>query len=223
MIRIIKKVIRILLPNSVKKRLKAIYFNHQIRRAPLNHRNALIRIRKKEKIKVVFILIHEAAWKCEELYQMMVEDSRFEPIVVICPYIAYGEETMLREMRWAYKTFKNKRYNVVKTLNEKSGEWLNVKKEIQPDIVFFTNPWGLTRADYLIQNYKKILTCYIPYGFKVSHLHEAHYNLAMQNLVWKFFIETEIHKKLSRQYSRNKSVNTLITGYPGMDVFFKKE
>jgi CDP-glycerol glycerophosphotransferase (TagB/SpsB family) len=44
----------------------------------------------------------------------------------------------------------------------------------------------------------------------------------MQNFTWRFFLETEIHQKLSRIHARNKGINTIVTGYPGMDIFLQK-
>jgi hypothetical protein len=146
----------------------------------------------------------------------MLKDNRFEPVIIICPFLT-DNETMNRHMKQAYKYFKKNNYNVVKTLDEKSGKWLNVKKQIKPDVVFFSNPWNMTRRDYLIQNYSKKLTCYVPYTFVISYLFEGYFNQPIHNLVWKFFMETGIHKDLSLRYSRNKSINTVVTGYPGMD------
>ncbi|MGC9375920.1 MAG: hypothetical protein ACP5DQ_12890, partial [Bacteroidales bacterium] len=222
-----KRIIRIFLPNPIKKWLKQLYnrlrFELQLKRAPANHRRALKKIRKKRNLTIAFFLIHESVWKYAELYRLFAADKKFDPVVIICPYIGYGDEVMMREMNQAYDSLNKKGYNVIKTLNEKTGVWLDVKKEINPDVVFFTNPWNLTRREYLVQYFNHTLTCYVPYGFKNSYLYQAHFNKPMQNLVWKFFLETEIHKKLSIKYSRNKSINTVVTGYPGMDRFLKKD
>ena len=223
MTKIFKKILHKILPAKIDERIMNILFNARLKKTKIYHKRALMKIRRKEKITVVFLLIHESVWKYEELYKLMEKDIRFNPVVVVCPYIMYGNDTMLRDMRQAYNSFKKRNYNVIKSLNEKTGEWLDVKKDLNPDIVFFTNPWGLTRAEYLLQNFGEILTCYVPYGFKISYLYESHFNKGMQNFVWKFFLETEIHKKLSIKYSRNKSANTIVTGYPGMDSFLKKD
>ena len=223
MTKIFKKILHKILPAKIDEQIMNILFNARLKKTTIYHKRALLKIRKKEKITVVFLLIHESVWKYEELYKLMEKDIRFNPVVVVCPYIMYGNDTMLRDMRQAYNSFKKRNYNVIKSLNEKTGEWLDVKKDLKPDIVFFTNPWGLTRAEYLLQNFGEILTCYVPYGFKNSYLYESHFNKGMQNFVWKFFLETKIHKKLSIKYSRNKSANTIVTGYPGMDNFLKKD
>jgi len=219
----LKKSVRKWIPPMIKKKIHNLTFQYYLKRQPVLHSKALKRVRDKKVIKVVFFLIHESVWKHDGIYKMMEKNERFHPIIIVCPYITYGSTNMHREMIKTFNSFKNKRYNVIKTFNESTGKWLDVKKEINPDIVFFTNPWDLTRPEYLIQNFKKTLTCYIPYGFKNSYLYQEHFNQPMHNLVWKFFLETDIHKKLSLKYSQNKSINTLVTGYPGMDKLLQKD
>lgn len=226
----LKKILKNSLSESVKDKLKIISriinpigFKIKIKQVQWNQRKALQGIKSKDKIKVVFFLIHDADWKYEGVYRLMEKDNRFEPLVIVCPFISYGEDFMLRVMNQAYETFKKNGYQVIKSQNEKSGEWLNVKDVIQPDIVCFTSPWNLTRPEYLISNFLDILSCYVPYGYETSHLYDAYYNRPMQNLVWKFFLENEVHKSLSLQYSSNRAKNTVVTGYPGMDKFLLRD
>ena len=215
-------VLRKIVPETIKKRLRLIYTNIQVRKLQVYQNQTINRIRKKNKIEVVFIIYLEAEWKYEELYQIMIKDSRFEPVIVICPYISFGEETMFREMGRAYEYFKKGLYNVVKAFDENNNKWLDINKELKPDVVFFSDPWGISRPEYLITNFKKVLTCYVPYTFVISYLNEAYFNHTMHNLVWKFFLETKIHKKISKQYSNINGKNTIVTGYPGLDILMKK-
>ena len=220
----IAELIKKILPEFFYNRFVIIYrffsvwvFKIKLKKIQINHQKALIKVRKKDKIKVVFFLIHESVWKYEGLYKLMEQDERFAPLVIICPDILYGEDLMLKEMNLAYGSFQDNGYKVIKTLDDKTGEWLDVKNEIKPDLVFFTNPWNLTKKQYRISNYLDTLTSYVPYGFKNSYLYQVHFNQLMQNFVWTFFLETIIHQKLSRKYARNKGVNTYVSGYPGMD------
>lgn len=220
--KILKKALSESLWNKLKKAKRffsTLSYRVKIRLVERNHNIALRKIKGKEKIKVAFFLIHHADWKYEGVYKLMCNDIRFEPVVFICPYTSHGEENMMMVMDRAYKTFEKEGYHVVKTYNEQTNVWLDIKNEVKPDVVCFTSPWDLTRSEYLIKNFLDTLTCYVPYGFKISHLYEAHFNRPMQNFVWKFFLETPIHKKLSLKYSTNNSRNTVITGYPGMDRF----
>ena len=223
MLSLFKNLLKKLLPESFWKNLKSIGFMIRFKRVQLKHQKALERVRGKERITVVFFLIHESVWKYESVYRLMANDSQFNPIIVVCPYTIYGNDVMLKEMNHAYETFKKQGYHVIKSFNEETSSWINVKKEIRPDIVCFTNPWKLTRKEYMIDNFPDTLTCYVPYGFKNSYLYQSHFNMPMQNSAWKFFLETDIHQKLSRQYSNIKGANTIVTGFPGLDKFLHKD
>lgn len=203
---------------------KKFFFKIKLRKIQNNQRKALELVKGKKKIKVAFFLIHESVWKYEGLYKLMNQDERFEPIVIVCPYIVYGEENMLRDMNQAYEGFKTKDYNVKKTLDDKTREWLDVKKEIKPDIVFFTNPWGLTKPEYLINNFLDSLTCYVPYFYHVTKHLKENYGGITQNFAWRVFYETETHFEYAKKYSNNNAKNVVITGYPGIDnlIFNKK-
>ncbi|SHF43342.1 CDP-Glycerol:Poly(glycerophosphate) glycerophosphotransferase [Mariniphaga anaerophila] len=218
----IKKLSSLIVVRQIIYWLRELRFRVQIKLAPRNHRKAIKTIRKKEKIKIAFFILKSSVWKFEVLYRLLKNDTRFEPIIVICPYNSYGHRTMLRHMKQAYSYFKNNGYNVVKTLDEESGRWLDVKKEINPDIVFFSVHWDLTRKEYQIQNFNKILTCYSTYTFVISHLYEGYFNGKMQNLVWKFFLETNLHQQLAKKHARNRGINTYVSGYPGMDELMQK-
>lgn len=213
----IKKIGHKILPDSIDKFLKEVYFSYKLKRIYTLQKNAKSKIREKKNIKIAFFIFKESVWKFDQLYHLLQKDNRFEPIVVICPYNDFGEKDMLTSMRKAYDYFVLNNYNVIKTFNEETREWLDIKKKVNPDIIFFSAPWYFTRPEYQIENYKDRLTCYVPYTFVISYLYQGYFNQYMQNFVWKFFVETDVHKKISIEYSRNKGINAVVTGYPGMD------
>lgn len=226
---IIKNIVRFMLPSIKIRRffkrhisLNSIYESYLIFSIEKKHQVALKRIKGKKIIKVAFFLIHESVWKYESVYHLMEKDERFDPIVVVCPYMSYGEENMLNEMNNAYNSFKKKGYNIIKSLNEKTGKWLDVKKDINPDIVFFTNPHKLTKKEYYILNFIDTLTCYVQYSFHVSYLNQSQYDKIFHNLLWRAFYETPIHYEMAKNTARNNGRNIIITGYPGVDNFFVK-
>jgi len=178
--------------------------------------------RKKKQLTVAFFVFHESVWKYDDLYKLMSNDCRFNPVIVICPYVIYGRDKMQHDMNNAYEKKKKKGYQVIKALDEKSRRWLNLKKVIKPDIIFFTNPHKLTMKKYYITNYLDCLTCYVPYNFGNSHLFQEMHNQKFHNLLWRFFAETEIHKGYSVDYADNKGVNAVVTGYPGTDRLIDK-
>lgn len=227
---IIKYSIKKILPSKAWKFFKRIYYfspyiydSFYYRSVQWRYKGIVKRIRKKDKIKVAFLLIHDSVWKYEGVYRLMEQDERFEPVVVVCPYIVYGEETMLRTMDQSYNTFSVKGYNVVKTYNDVTKEWLDVKKEIKPDIVFFTNPHPtITRDEYYIKNFSQTLTCYVPYTFQTTYHYEQNYNRFFHNVLWKAYYQTTIHQKIAVRYACNRGRNVIVTGYPCIDRFMDK-
>lgn len=201
--------------DRVQRRL----INAQARR----HGENLKRLQGKETIKVAFFAIHSSVWKYDYLYRLMVEHPRFEPVIVVCPVVNYGMENMLHEMDRCYQMFHSRNYNVIRTYNVESKEYLDVKKEINPDIIFYTNPYkGLIDDRYYITNFPDTLTCYVSYNYGNSCLYDVFHNLPMHNLVWRLYAETECHKTYSEKYADNKGINVVVTGYPGVDAFLDK-
>ncbi|MDR0866640.1 MAG: CDP-glycerol glycerophosphotransferase family protein [Candidatus Symbiothrix sp.] len=203
--------------------MKNIALDYVINNVQENHEKALSKIREKDRIKIAFFVLYFSVWKLDKVFQLMLMDSQFEPVIVVCPYMEYGKEHMLSDMNRTVDYFESKGYKTIRTYNEQTGEWFDVKKNLQPDIVFFTNPHDITKNEYYIANYKEIPTCYVPYNFGNSHLFEMFHNQYFHNLLWKLFAETEMHKQFSIDYAYNKGVNVCVTGYPGTDIFFDTE
>jgi len=175
--------------NSIQSLLidkyNALYYSYIM----LKYKNITLNIKKKEKIRVVFLLIHEPVWKYEELYYLLKNDSRFEPMVVVCPFMVYGKENMLRDMDQAYNAFLEKGYNVIKTYTQETDSWLDIKKEIKPDIVFFTIPHPVTKKEYYIGNFLNTLTCYVPYTFQNTFHYQQNYNRFFHNVLWRAYYQ----------------------------------
>ena len=144
----VRKIVSKFLSNNSKHKLKSLYHRFQINIIPVYHKRALRQVRNKSKVKVVFFVFQDAVWKCDELYRLLLNDRRFEPIIIICPFIKYGEETTKLHMNRAYEHFKSNNYNVIKSYNDETGNWLDVKNEIKADIIFFILYWYLTRYEY---------------------------------------------------------------------------
>ena len=214
-----KNLVKSLIPQWVTNGVKQYRINQFQSRYP----EILKELRKKEKIKVAFFLLHSAVWKLDQVFQLMLEDDRFDPIIVICPTIVAEGGFLVKDIVEAEEFVRSKNYPYVMTYDFKTGKWLDVKKEIKPDIVFFTNPHQLTKDKYYIYNYTESLTCYVPYNFGNSHLLDMFHNQLFHNLLWRLFAETDIHKQFSIDVAQNKGMNVVTTGFPGTDIFLDKD
>ena len=223
----IKQIIKPFMPQWVLALNKAIskqVILYRIKQVQSRYPKILSRLKEKNKVRVAFFLSLSSIWKCDKLFQLMLEDNKFDPIIVICPYILYYEkDAMMRNLKQAEEFIRSKKYPYVMTLNFETGEWLNVKKEIKPDIIFFTNPYdGITKKGYSILNFPNSLTCYVPYSIGDHYLLELSHNLMFHNLLWKIFAETDAHKQFATDVALNKGSNVITTGLPGADVFLDK-
>src|SRR5690625_6793719 len=75
--------IKKLIPGKIKKELRHFKRLYRLQKTRRNHKYALQRIRKKDRIKVAFFLVNESIWKYEKLYFLLQGDDRFEPVVFI--------------------------------------------------------------------------------------------------------------------------------------------
>ena len=228
MLQFIKKI----LPEPLKKFLIAIksktidsYQKKKLaKRMQVKHQELLVGLKGKEKIRVVFLAIHKSVWKVDTVFQRMLADPFFEPEILVCPYTPYGEERMLEDMEQAYSYFKDKGYPVAKSLKG-DGSWVKLE-EMQPDIVFFTNPHNLTRKEYYEDAYLNYLSCYVPYFFMATK-HDGDESTQLRKAffaaLWKVFWAHDYTDKQYKKVSANKGCNSFVTGYPAVESLLGRD
>ena len=172
---------------------------------------------------VLFVVIHKSVWKVDSIFKKMLLDGIFNPVILVAPYLTYGEEQMLINMEEAYSYFKSKGYPVKRAFDEKG--WLSVKTELKPDFVFFTNPHHLTMPDYYSDLFKRYISYYVPYYYQISKWGDygPQYNQFFHNVMWRIFSPHNVALDIHRQYSDNKGENVSVTGYPAMEPFMDKD
>lgn len=214
MFKSIKEIIPLSVKQSVGHKIKSLKLIrlHQIQNKEIK------RVRNKRKINVAFLLVNESIWKYEELYFLLEKDERFIIKIFICPFTAFGDQQLKTEMENTFISMKNRGYNIVQTLQE-DGSYLDIKKDFDPDLVFFSTPHNITLPQYRIGNFLDTLTCYVNYSYTTSNLYEAQYNAKLHVFCWKYFLESKFHKEMSEKFSDRKGKNTLVTGYAGTDIF----
>lgn len=186
-------------------------------------RNELRLAHRYRKIRVAFFIIHNSVWQYDLLYHMMKDGDLFDPVILVIPYMPYGDTIMSFEMDKTFKSMKEMGYSVINSYDERKNIWIDVKSCINPDIIFFTNPHMITKEYYYIKYWAEtVLTCYVPYSLEVSNLYKEQYNQYFHNILWAFFCSHEIHKKISVKHSLTKGDNVTITGYPKIDIFLTK-
>jgi hypothetical protein len=185
----------------------------------------ICKLKNKPRITVAFFLQTPSVWKYDELYRYLQQSQRFNPVVVICPYnvhLNYSKKECLNVMKQTETFVQNKGYNYISSYNEQKKHWINIKKILNPDIVFFTKPYKDTVPSCYIYRFRDKISCYTGYGYNLLNNHRRAYNLPFHNLLFHQFVETEFHEQLVRQYSDIKGENVVITRRLGADSLMDK-
>lgn len=207
---VLRPIKRTLVDNPRKRRLA--------KRMQAKHQELLQKIKGKEKIKVVFLAIHKSVWKVDPVLKKMLADPFFEPLILICPYVMYGEDRMWQDMQEAQEYFESKGYPVLSSYNKQESRWIKLE-EINPDIVFFTNPHNLTRKEYYQDAYLNYSTCYVPYFSDLASNYDLNnvYNQEFHNVCWLIFTESFYTKKRFSDNAANKGNNAYVSGSPTLE------
>ncbi len=198
---------------SKNNKYHKLYKEHLSLKMQLKHFELLKELKGKKKIKVVFLAIHKSVWKVDPVFKKMLDDPFFDPLILVCPYTPYGEERMWQDMEEAYEYFEGKGYPVLSSYNKKQERWLTLD-EIKPDIVFFTNPHGITRKEYYEDAYLNYLSCYCGYGMPISKYsnYQEQFNQYFHNAVWKIFVQTQEMVVNYEKYSSRNGLNIHLVG-----------
>lgn len=172
----------------------------------LNMPNKVREIRKKDKIKVLFVLSELSPWKTEALYQQMLEHPRFEPVIGVA---GSPEEPEYRKPLEDY-------------LKQKQIAFLRingtiVSQEIKPDVIFYQKPyyWAYT-DDLKFDRHWNALFCYVGYAFNTMEIDWA-VNNALYKYAWQIYFENESAAKSRRLAAKNYGKNIVVTGMPIQD------
>lgn len=169
-------------------------------------------IKKKNKIKILFPIYSVSIWKTESLYKKMLLEENIEPVLLICNW----KKEEFEELK---SYLEKKEYNYI--LNNNS---LNIEKEIKPDIILYSCPYMEILGDNInIRNFKKTLTCYIPYYYNIDNDYNNGYNQPFHNFLWRYYVPTHIHLEHSKKFSKLKGKNVKILQYLQFEKFFELE
>lgn len=179
-------------------------------------------LRYKKQINVVFYASSLAMWRYQHLYEEMVKHPRFKTSIVLIPMLNYSIKQQKKDVDTLKSFFSLRNIEYVLAVDD-NGEILNIKKDLNPDIVFYPQPYyGIFRKEHLYNEFLGRLLCYYPYAFWRS-TDDWSYNLPFHNIAWKLFYSTELHRKDAKEIANNKGRNVEVVGYPTADDFlFRK-
>lgn len=210
--------------NNYKLLINKREFKKQLKLIRIKHEETLSKLKQKKPLRCVFLALFDSVWKYDNVYLLMENDERFEPIILVCPIVNYGEDNMIERMDSCYNILSSKGYRVLKAYDKTNQKYIDLREDLHPDIIFYTSPYkNLIDSRYYIDSFEDILSVYVPYFYSSNCDYTLSYNIPLHNLVWRRYVESAFHKECSVQYSMNKDRNVVVTGFPGVDNFINPQ
>ena len=176
-------------------------------------------LRRKDKIKVGFVLYDSSMWCGDDLYNLFALDERFEPTIFLCVRDGSSKnERLQKDFLQGIKLFESHGLNFV------APEKLSAPVPAQDVLIFLTPYFWRVLSDFSpLKLTPKTLMTYIPYSFGISVRAKAHYNTQIFHVAWKIFISSLIDMQITEKYCTVGVPRGLYSGYPRLDIFFEKE
>jgi hypothetical protein len=174
-------------------------------------------IRHKDKIKVGAYFDFSSHWFGDDLYNLLANDGRFEPIIFSPVDSWYGDGLNSKEYREDAKRHKAHGLSVF----EMKKDSLDVPKT---DILFRLRPYPeYIPPAFKLTNLKvkETLLCDIPYSFFVVRFDGINYPL--HNVLWKKFFPSTAMFERHKKFNKLGMPRGIYSGYPKLDVFFKPD
>lgn len=190
-----------------KEKKRKVVYNRVVRRVK----------RENHPVNVIFFALDSNTWKYDSLFQIMLKDPMFSPLVLVVPQVNKGKEFMVEQLKHGCKYYESKGYPTVCSYNEETDSYIEAFS-LHPDIIFFSNPYnGLVDERYNIRHYEnKCLTCYVNYTF-CSVPYQWQCASDFHQRVWRHYVECKDNLEQVKKYYPGD--NCVVTGYPTADLF----
>ena len=186
------------------------------------YRHRLRSVRRRGQANVVFIASSLAMWKYQGLYDLLSQDGRFHPFIVLAPFHTFNEEQKEQSMRVLSGYFADRNTPCFDSRTVKDlGLWL--RDDLRPDLIFYPQPYEELFSNELDwTNNTTCLISYIPYG-ALMLLEPWAYNSSFTNNAWRLYYQSKYNKRIARSISANRGKNIHISGYISTDDFINKD
>ena len=176
------------------------------------------RIRRKDKVKLAFVLYNASMWMGDDLYNFFANDSRFEVTVFLYRIAKVSAHEFIKDdFSKGLEQLKSHGLNVI-PLNGP-----NASVPEQDVILFLTSyPEDVPNAFKFDNLTVKSLAAYVSYSFSVASRGAGFYNRRIFHASWKLFFSSKIALDTYEKKSLTGMPRGLFSGYPRTDIFFDK-
>lgn len=177
------------------------------------YKKDLLKVKRKVKsgrpIRVLFIVTYSEKWKAQSLYDLLVSDKRFEPLIGVS-YQKRDNLTIYQikeSMDSVEEALRRRGCKCVRLFEPFRDRYVKPSK-FSPDIVFYPEVWYTPIQHSPARVSRFALTCYIPY-FVPNYVELEHDCMQeMHRFYWRHFV---LNKELESLYTECTS-NRLMAG-----------
>ena len=178
----------------------------------LRYQKHLFKLRflaRRRKIQVGFWVTEIQKWSsCASLFEALLKSKHFEPFVML----AYFKKSEIgispqEHMLKGIKFFEEKGINYKVVYDIKQQVHIKLKK-FKPDIVFYQQPWLIPDNQNPFNTSKNALICYVPYCYYSLNSY-MNYLLGFHGKLWKYFVESDLHKEEYQQKFNAKNCTAI--------------
>ena len=202
----VKQLVDKILPAVVMRSLRGLKLEFRVQFARVYHFRDIWRIRRKvrrgEKIRVLFLDSETAKWKVQTLFELFERDGRYEPLVGISrrDVDENNDVTLVeRGMDDAREFFERLGNRWVYVYDSKNGCPIDLR-QFSPDIVFYQQPWNVHGCHFPAVTCRFALTCYIPYFVPSYGLPEMEAHMPFHRFLAFYFT---LNKAWSAEYKKD--------------------
>lgn len=192
------------------QRIKSISIEKFKRYKTENDKRNLNHIRKKENVRIGFVVHTSSMWTIDELYNLLKDNDRFTvDIIVVRTFMNAAAAD--HEYRETIKYFTNKGYPIV--------EARGIKDPKCYDIIFYTHPYEFRDRIYIEDLPLSTMALYTSYGFMLSGFPARRW---LYHLVYRYYADSVFYVSHVAKDPRY-SDNAVCLGYSKMDGYYKAE
>ena len=189
-----------------------------IPQAKRNQSRRIGEIRKKGKATIVFLVSSLPMWRFQALYDRLSKDSRFDVKITLFPFTTFSQEQQKSSIQQLRDHFTERGIPFF-DLSDINNPGERLRKEVNPDIVFYPQPYNHLYGNDLDDDYfSASLLCYIPYATLTASETWAYKN-HLNNIAWRVFFSSESRKKEAQKALYNHGKNIRSVGEPLADLF----
>lgn len=198
------------LPDKLRKRI--IYrYRYKVPHYQKLHKKRIELIKKRGTANVLFVVSSLSIWKYDQIFQILINDKRFNVSVITYPFNSYSDEarrTSIDQLQEYFRKFPVALYNAYQDGFDIQG----CLDSIDADIVFYPMPYeGIYGNALEYSNYLDRLICYVQYGIGTAK-GGLYTNTPFHNQIWRIYVATALHKKIAENGSYNHGENATVTG-----------